>query len=288
MNRRFAGSDRPLRVCRQAPIFALALVLAACGSDSATGPPATVTPPRTLKPESDVGRVLFLGNSLTAVNRLPLMVDSLAAASGIRIRSSQITAGSYALVDHWDNPGTRAAVQSGGYRYVIMQQGPSSLPENRQLLRDWTALWAPVIREAGGRPGLYAVWPDASRRFAFGDVSESYRLAAEDVDGLFFPAGDTWLETWNMIPDAPLYGPDQFHPSVAGTYAAAVVIVSVLARREPTSLSSQWVVPASIGPPIDSTLAATIRRAASVVIARHAARDTSQAGAAFDDRGVGW
>ena len=69
-------------------------------------------------------------------------------------------------------------------------------------------------------PGLYAVWPDKSRIFAFPDVAESYRLAAEAVDGLFFPVGDAWFETWKAIPTAPLYGTDDFHPAVAGTYAA--------------------------------------------------------------------
>lgn len=214
----------------------------------------------------DVGRVLFLGNSLTYVNNLPLMVRWLATSSGITIESEAITNGGFGLIDHWNVPGRRAAVQSGNYDVVIMQQGPSSLPESRDSLRAWTKLWEPTIRAGGGRPALYAVWPDKSRFFAFPDVSESYRLAAEDVDGLFFPVGDAWLETWKADPNARLYGPDDFHPSIAGTYVAAVTILAVLAKRDATSLSPDYRMPMGIGGSIDSTLAATIREAVQRVL----------------------
>lgn len=236
-----------------------ALVLLSCDGDD----PARPDPP--LSPI----RLLFLGNSLTGFNALPALVDSLAAASHLPITSQAIVAGGSALVDHWNVPTTRQAVEAGGHEVVILQQGPSSLPENRELLREGTRLWNPVIRAAGGRPGLYAVWPDRSRLAFFPDVSLSYRLAAEDVDGLFFPVGDTWLETWALDPAAPLYGPDDFHPSVSGSYAAAVVIVSVLSGRDAESLARNFNLPPGIGDPVDPGVAARIRKAAATVIARN-------------------
>lgn len=212
-----------------------------------------------------VGRVLFLGNSLTYTNDLPGMVDELAVASGLVIETDEITSGGFGLIDHWNIPSRREAVRTGNYDVVILQQGPSSLPESRELLREWTALWATTIREGGARPGLYAVWPDDTRLFAFPAVSESYRLAADDVDGLFFPAGDGWLETWKARPDAQLYGPDGFHPSIAGTYVAAVTILSVLADRDATTLSPDLAMLGGGRAPLDSTTAATIRSAVQVV-----------------------
>jgi hypothetical protein len=241
--------------------LAAATVLSACEDSPADPEPPIV--------DNTVGRVLFMGNSLTYTNYLPLLVDTLASASGITIESTQIAEPAFALIDHWNVPATRAAVAQGSFDVVVMQQGPSSLPENRDSLRIWTALWAPEIRAAGGEPGLYAVWPDKSRLFACGDVSESYRLAAEDVGGYFFPVGDVWLETWSVKPDAPLYGSDNFHPTTAGSYAAAVTILAVLTNREATSLSADFAWPLWLGVPVDSALAATIREAADVVIERH-------------------
>lgn len=213
-------------------------------------------------------RLLFMGNSLTYVNLLPVMVDSLAAAAGIPIISTMMASPSYALVDHYDILERRALVQNGDFDFVIMQQGPSSLPESRVLLLDGVRLWNPLIRAGGARPALYAVWPEKARSNVFPDVSESYRLAAVEVDGLFFPVGDTWVETWARRPDAALYGPDDFHPSVAGTYAAAVVIVSMLGHRDPESLPTHFNLDPAIGVEPDSALGATIRAAAKAVIGR--------------------
>jgi hypothetical protein len=239
-------------------LFTLAVALAACGDD----PTSPAAAPDSLS-------VLFIGNSLTAGNNLPAMAESLAKASGLPIRCTAITGSGTALIDHWGRPRTRREVQSGLYHIVILQQGPSSLPDSREQLRFWTGLWDIDIKAAGARAGLYAVWPDSSRFFAFGDVSESYRLAAEDVGGLFFPVGDTWLETWARDPSAPLYGADDFHPTVTGSYAAAVVIVSVLANRHPALLAKSFPLPPGVGPAPAPDVADTIRWAAAAVIERH-------------------
>mgnify|MGYP001352841439 FL=1 len=214
-------------------------------------------------------RVLFIGNSLTYVNDLPAMVTAIATASGLDIQTASVAYGGYALIDHWNSGEARAAVKNGHYDVVILQQGPTSLPINRDSLRLWTAMWAPEIRGAGGRPALYAVWPEKARMSAYPAVNESYRLAATDVDGLFFPVGDTWLETWNLLPEAELYGADDFHPAVAGTYAAAIVIVAVLANRSATSLAPDFIWPAGTPDRVDENIARTIRQAAETVINRN-------------------
>lgn len=240
-------------------VILLSLAFISCEDDSPVEP----------EPVPYSGRILFLGNSLTYTNVLPKMVDSLAIASGIVINSTQIASGGFGLIDYWNIPARRTAVTNGQYDVVILQQGPSSLPESRDSLLAWTKLWEPIIRGAGSVPAFYAVWPDKSRLFAFPAVSDSYRLAAESVDGLFFPVGDVWLETWKAIPTAPLYGTDDFHPAVAGTYAAAVTIIAVLSGRDAVSLASSFTMPPELYyTRIDSTLTATIRASVDRVLKR--------------------
>lgn len=244
------------------PVLGALLVFGfvSCGTDKPSAPVVPGSP--------DTLRVLFMGNSLTYANNMPLMVDSLAAAAGLVIRSEVMTSGGFALIDHYEIPERRVRVQNGGFDVVVMQQGPSSLPESRVLLREWSKLWEPLIRAGGGRPALYAVWPEKARFNVFPDVSESYRLAAEDVGGYFFPVGDTWLETWSRRPDAPLYGADDFHPSLEGSYAAAVVIVAVLGQRDPETLPARIYRDPASGPEPDPAVAATIRAAAHAVLGR--------------------
>jgi hypothetical protein len=221
--------------------------------------------------------VLFMGNSLTYTNELPVMAEALARASGVDFAVESFTGGDFALIDHWNNPLTVEAVRQGQFDFVVLQQGPSTLPINRDSLRIATELWAPVIRQGGGKPGLYAVWPDITRTLAFPDASESYRLAADAVNGLFFPVGDTWLEIWDRDPQAELYGPDGFHPTAAGSFAAAVVIVAVIAKRDPRTLADDY-----SGMPVSVSLARTIREAAYEVLAALASRPPAAIGEALD------
>ena len=57
------------------------------------------------------------------------------------------------------------------------------------------------------------------------------RPAATGVDGYFFPSGVAWQEAWKADASLSLYGSDGFHPSISGTYLAAVVIYEQLSGR---------------------------------------------------------
>jgi hypothetical protein len=242
-------------------LLACAFALAgSCQHDGASTGPGTTT---------GAIRVLFIGNSLTYTNELPTLVTALAAASGKTVETEMLAYPNYALIDHW-TAAERAVVKNGHFKYVILQQGPSSLEVNRDSLRLWTALWAPEIRAAGATPALFAVWPEAARMFAFPDVNTSYKLAAQDVNGVFLPVGDTWLEVWSEVPSAELYGPDGYHPAIAGTYAAAVVIVALITHTEAIALAHDFpTIPNWEYGRVDSDLAATIRAAAQSVLDRN-------------------
>lgn len=201
------------------------LTLATCAGDPA-GPT-----------EEDFA-LLFIGNSLTYTNGLPEVVqDLLEEASDLdNIVVATIAEPNYGLEDHWIDEGTRDRIRRGSWDVVIFQQGPSAT-EGRPSLLDFSARFAPLVREQGGIPAMYMVWPDETRNFDFAGVRESYLAAATGIDGYFFPAGVAWQEAWKTDPTLALYGPDGFHPSAAGTYLAALVIYEQLADRNATLLA---------------------------------------------------
>jgi hypothetical protein len=198
-------------------------------------------------PDADM-RVLFIGNSLTYTNNLPAMVQTIAEATGHTMVFGIAAAPNVSLEDHWRN-GVEGTIRTVEADVVVMQQGPSSLPQNQDYLRYWTEKLAPAIREAGGEPALYMVWPEAARVGAFGAVYESYQGAAQAVNGLFIPAGLAWVHTWNQDPELALYGPDGFHPSYLGSAVAALTIFRVLFDRDVTMLPSRFE-PTTSGLPI--------------------------------------
>lgn len=204
-----------------------------CGGESN---PQSASPTVTLPPAPAGDRVLFIGNSLTEGNDLPSMVEALLRESGRALAVEAVTYGGAALEDHWSR-GTQDRI-AAGHRFVVLQQGPSALAESRANLREWTRRFDAVIRKAGGRTALYMVWPESYRPQAFPEVSESYRLAAEDVEGVLLPAGDAWVAAWREDPGLRLYGPDGFHPTVLGSYLAALTIYGGLTGASPVGLPS--------------------------------------------------
>ena len=176
-----------------------------------------------------------MGNSLTSANDLPGMVAALAGAAGVeRFRYEEVTAGGVALEDHWNDGRAVEAIEGGRWDIVVLQQGPSSLESSRLNLIEWSGRFADKIRERGGRPALYMVWPPLG-----GDwdaVARSYTDAAAAVDGMLFPAGEA-LRAVHAEGGIALFAADQFHPSRAGTYLAALVIIGALTERSTEGLS---------------------------------------------------
>lgn len=171
-------------------------------------------------------RVLLIGNSLTYFNELPALLEALADSAGVEdLYVQSVAYPDYGLGDHFAQGTALREIRKGGWRYVVMQQGPSALPESREYLLEWVQRFATEIRAVGATPALYAVWPSAARSFDFDRVHESYALAALAVQGSLIPAGEAWRAAWRMQASLPLYGADGFHPSVQGTYLAALVML---------------------------------------------------------------
>jgi len=204
-------------------LFLLAAGAASCGS-TAPGLP------------DDGLSVLFVGNSLTAANDLPGMVDALAEAAGVeRFRYQEVSSGGFALQDHWNDGRAVEAIEGARWDVVVLQQGPSSLESSRRNLIEWSGRFADKIRERGGRPALYMAWPPLG-----GDwdaVTRSYTAAAVAVDGMLFPAGEALRAVHAQEPRIPMFAADQFHPSREGTYLAALVIIGGLTGRSTQGLS---------------------------------------------------
>jgi hypothetical protein len=185
-------------------------------------------------------RVLFIGNSLTYVNDLPALVAAFAEAAGETPPEFRaVVAGGFSLEDHWRQGKARRAIEREKWDVVVLQQGPSASAEGRALLLRYARRFAPGIRRAGARPALYMVWPSAGRRQDFGGVSDSYRLAAEDIRGMLLPAGEAWRRVEKRAARLELYSSDGLHPTVAGSYVAGAVIYAQLYRRFPIGLPAR-------------------------------------------------
>ena len=218
-----------MRLARLALVVLIAVAaVASCGSSS-------------VEPDTDPTlRILFIGNSLTYVNDLPATVQHLGQSDPSRaVVVSSVAVGGFSLEDHWNRGDAQRAIASARWDLVVLQQGPSALPESRVNLIAYATRFAGEIRKIGARPALYMVWPGLDREAEWSAVSASYVAAAEAVDGLLLPAGEALRAVRAGTPSISLFGADGFHPSVAGTYGAALVIYARAAGVSPVGRTAR-------------------------------------------------
>ena len=195
--------------------------------------------PSTFAAVQPSARVLFIGNSLTAANNLPAMIEAVAAQAGLkgRITCRAIAIPNFGLQEHWDQGEALRAMKNGTrWTHVVLQQGPTSMPDSRLILREFAKKFAFEAKASGASVLIYSPWTPRNRLDFMDAVLESHRLAAEDVKGILVPIGEGWRAAWRADPSLALYGPDDFHPSPAGSYLAALMFVEKLSGRSPVGL----------------------------------------------------
>lgn len=102
-------------------------------------------------------RVLFLGNSYTA-SGVSGMLDDLASAAGLDVRTAVIAPGGWRIEDHVASATSMDAVRQGDWDVVVVQEQSTRpiffLPSFLQSAHDI----AQVIRSAQARPVFFETW----------------------------------------------------------------------------------------------------------------------------------
>ena len=263
MERRGASARRgAARVVMLAALLALCSVQCSLG---ATAPEGSV--------RGSGRRILFLGNSLTYVNDVPGLVQGLAAGSGGEpLAVAMVAFPDVSLEDLWNQGEAQRVIAQGDWSVVVMQQGPSAVEENRELLRRYVGLFNSSIRAVGARPAMYAIWPWAWRLQDYDRSTQSYAIAATDVGGMMFPVAETWRAAWRRDPSLQLYAADGVHATPLGSYAAALVIYAMLADRSPMGLPSTVRTSAGGTLTVGANDARVLQEAAAEAIAAFGAR----------------
>ncbi len=190
-------------------------------------------------PLGEGNNVLFVGNSLTYQNDLPGMVVSVARAGGVELQSGSLTLPNHALIDYLIDGSLQPIIASGargGWKHIVMQQGPSTVP----ICRDTLVIAVKEIDRLGklgnAKSVVMMAWPSQARAADFPKVRESSQMAAVTVGALFAPAGDAWLRATERNPTLILYGPDGYHPAPLGTFLAALVLYEQLTGKDAREL----------------------------------------------------
>lgn len=202
-------------------------------------------------------KVLFIGNSYTAVNDLPQLVYDVALSAGDTLIYDSHTPGGARLVDHANSAIAQTKINSNNWDHVVLQaqsQEPS-LSDNyvETEVYPFAEILCNSIRanDSCTRPIFYMTWGrqngDASNCASWPPVCTyegmdsllnlRYRKMGADNESFVSPVGAVWHYIRDNYPDINLYVGDGSHPSIAGSYAAACTFYAIIFRKDPTLIS---------------------------------------------------
>lgn len=223
--------------------------------------------------QQTIRKVLFLGNSYTAVNNLPQMISELASSTGDSLIFDSNTPGGYTLEQHFNNTTSTSKIAAGGWDYVVMQE-QSQLPAWIDYYSSGPAALSMLIKQHNqcARKLFYMTWGrkngDASNCAnwppvcTYEGMDSLLRLRYIEMatwrEGEISPVGAVWRYIRQNHPSIELYQPDESHPSVAGTYAAACSFYASIFKKDPSLITNNNI--------LSPTESAIIRNAAKLIV----------------------
>jgi len=167
--------------------------------------------------------ILFVGNSHTYFNDMPLMVQRRAVDEGLHCKVTMIAHGGWFLSQHAAEPDVRFNILYGKYDYVVLQEHAHPFGPEEDFLNASMTL-NDMIREAGSTPVIYECWAKKDEPEVQNHMNEVHQHVAQEIGALLAPVGENWWSYKHSWPDIEMYAEDGVHASPAGSDFAAKYI----------------------------------------------------------------
>lgn len=194
-----------------------------------------------VRPIPGSSRILFVGNSLIfSGGGVNMAFGGLARAAGHTLTQDHQTVGGYSLSQHLERAQTMAAIRSGQWDVVVLQDYSNGPVKHRQSFLESGETLAREIRAHGAEPALYMTWTyreDHDTMIAGHPMTQAlagaYAALGARIDAPVVPAGLVWQDALDEGMD---FYTDLRHQSDAGTYLVACVFYGFLFRQSPEGI----------------------------------------------------
>ncbi|WP_286786263.1 MULTISPECIES: SGNH/GDSL hydrolase family protein [Pseudomonas] len=180
-------------------------------------------------------QVLFVGNSYTFYNQLPLMVRqmSVEAKQPRALEVKDVTVAGSSLKQHWARGDVQKVLASQHWDYVVIQDFSLMPLQDAESTRKYAGLVAQAARQAGAQPIFYLTWARQNDPSMQSTLDAVYTQVAKENHGLLAPVGDAWKVALASQPQPTLFIADGSHPTYTGSYLAASVFYSLIYGNPP-------------------------------------------------------
>lgn len=203
--------------------------------------------PWSLVANENTTRVLYIGNSYTYYHSMPYLVKAMAEHQfpDHQVETKFVGHGGATLKQHWEEGKAYHEIQTGEWDYVVLQEqsmlGEAIFEDGKSYVRSpdqffqFARKFERAVRESGAKAVFYMTWsrrkdPDQQKYLNY-----AYMAIAKETESLIAPLGIVW-DSFRTIPQFDLYEIDGSHPSVYGSYTAALMIFSILFDTVPIGI----------------------------------------------------
>ena len=229
-------------------------------------------------------KVLFLGNSYTAVNDLPQLFKDLAESGGQTAFVDKNTPGGYTLAHpsngHLYNQTSLNKINSENWDYVVLQE-QSQFPVVEHFRNNYTFPGAQSLnsiikqndsctqtlfymtwgRKYGGQQCIdgYCSVDFADYAHMQDSLASAYLMMSNALETPVAPVGMAWKKSIIEHNDpVELFASDQSHPSLEGSYLAACTFYATIFNKSPIGLSYNAGLPASTAEYLQTVASETV------------------------------
>ena len=195
----------------------------------------------------DSVRILWIGNSFTFYNDVPKMVEDMARLNSLPVSTTRILKGGESFKGHLQNPELIKQLEKGKWDYVVMQEFSSTPAYSTKYVAENILPYAAEIDSLAKKysPNVetiyYMTWGHKNGNVRQTDyplddtyasmqdrISTTYIDMAFENGGTVAPVGVAWRNVRTQHPEIELYIEDNFHPSLAGSYLAALTLMATM------------------------------------------------------------
>lgn len=178
-------------------------------------------------------RFLFIGNSYTYSNGgLEVMFSSVAQSTEeyLNIEVEAITGGGMTLQNHFDNPSTQASILDGNWDMVVLQEQSQMPILDPDTFFTYASKLDSLIDLSGAQTCFFMTWAREYDQSQIEGLSSAYLQAGQNLDAIVVPVGQIFNYVFEDEHTVSLYSGDGSHPSLQGTYLAALCFYQDLFR----------------------------------------------------------
>lgn len=221
-------------------------------------------------------RVLMIGNSYTYFNSLWDILADAASNIGYDFRVDQVTKGGYLLAQHADPKDVCGAqiellLSSNMYDFVFLQDNSLCPVLDHERFVSGATKLNDRIQVNGAKTVLYQTWARkpgsptlVQHKLTVEGMNKAletaYTRLGKELNAAVSPVGSVFFRMATDHPEIELYDPDMTHPSLAGSYLAAICHLVTLTGVDPSKIT--------FDAGLDPVTAKTIRQSVADVINR--------------------